>query len=590
MPASLRPVALGGRAVDMVRKPGGIAIVTNREPLGPFARALPDLFAAHAAAAPRRIFLAERAGRAWRTLGYGDAFAAARGIGQALLDRGLGEDRRVLILAENGIDHALLALGAQCAGVAVAPVSPAYALAEDLTILRRIARIVAPQLVFAADPQRYARALDAIAGPGVEFIGPGDAFEAMRSTLPGPALERAFAGLGPDTVAKVLFTSASTSRPKGVITTQRMLCSNAEMMRRAYPFLASSPPLVVDWLPWCHTFGGSHTFDTVVANGGTYVVSAGRPSPEGIGKLVRDFRTFGPTVHFDVPRTFAQLTERLRANPHDGREALRNVRLFVSAGAGMEPRVWDDLLRLPVDLMGERIATVSSLGSTETAPVATVTTWQADGADVVGIPAPGVEMKLAPVDGRLEARFRGPNVTPGYLGEPALTAEAFDDEGFFRSGDAVQPVDPADPAAGFRFDGRLTEDVKLATGTTVRTAVLRAQLLAHFAPLLRDVAISAAGRAEIAALAFPDPAHCDALDGSLHAELQARLDGLAATATGSSRRIARLVLLDEPPSLAAGELTGQGTLNVRRVLERRAAAVEAAHAPEPPPTTLVARR
>ena len=589
-PGPRREVRLGGRDVERTNRPDGTTLVVNREPLAPYARAIPEFLVRYAAEAPERTFLAERTadGSAWRTVTYREALATVRAIGQALLNRGLSQARGIAILSENSVDHALLGLGAQYAGVVHAPVSPAYSLlATDFTKLRAVVDIVAPGLIYASSATRYARALESLHAPSREIV---TSLDALRATVPAAGVDAAYAALGPETIGKILFSSGSTGSPKGVINTQRMMCSNVQMARQVLPFLTEEPPVVVDWLPWSHTFGGNHNVNQILANGGTLYVNGGRPTPDGIAETVRNVCEVRPTIHYDVPKGFEMLLDALRTEDAKRRAFFARIKMLMYAGAGLAQHVWDGLIELSLATAGERIFTTTSLGSTETAPLATAAPWWQDAVGNIGIPVPGVTMKLVPSGGKREVRFAGPSITPGYLGAPERTRAAFDEEGFYRIGDALRFADERDAAQGFFFDGRISEDFKLATGTWVNYGPLRARVIAHFAPLLTDVVLTGENRDELGAIAFPDPAQMQALgpDG-LRAALAGKLATFAATATGSSTLLARLAIAAEPPSLARGEATDKGSLNARAVVTERAALVEQIHAPQPPPSVIVAK-
>jgi len=379
-------------------------------------------------------------------------------------------------------------------------------------------------------------------------------------------VEEAHARTGPDTIAKLLFTSGSTGQPKAVINTQRMLCSNQQMLAQSLPWLAAAPPVLVDWLPWHHTAGGNHNVGIALYNGGTLYIDEGRPLPGLIETTVRNLREVGPTIYFNVPRGYEALLPFLRADEVLRRTFFSHLGLMQYAAAVLPQAVWKAYDELALETCGERILWVTGYGSTETAPFVMSTNRGAARAGTVGLPVDGVEMKLAPVNDRLEARFRGPNVTPGYWRQPELTRAAFDEEGYYRSGDALRFVDPNDPAQGFEFDGRLSEDFKLTTGTWVHVGQLRAQIVAAGNSWVQDAVIAGHGRGEVCALVIPRPGSAP--------DLQRLLETLAASSTGSSNRIARAMLLPGPLSIDAGEITDKGSVNQRAVLERRKDMVE----------------
>jgi len=424
-----------------------------------------------------------------------------------------------------------------------------------------------------------------------------------RLERPVPAVDVAHAKVNLDTVAKILFTSGSTGHPKGVINTQRMLCSNQAMSCAGYLFVADEPPVIVDWLPWNHTFGGNHNFGLVLYNGGSLYIDDGKPLPGAIAATARNLRDIAPTIYFNVPKGYEMLLPYFRDDRTLREQFFSRVKVLFYAGAGLSQHVADEFQRLAVETTGERIIFLSSLGSTETAPSALARFWESEHAGNIGLPLPGVDLKLVPREGKLEARLKGANITPGYWRSPALTADAFDEEGFYKLGDALSFEDPADPARGLLFDGRLAEDFKLATGTWVSVGPLRADLIAQFAPLIRDVVLAGADRDEVTALMFPDLEACRSLapdlapdaaaaallaDPRVRREFARRLDALAGNSTGASSHIARAVLLADLPSLDIGEITDKGSINQRAVLANRAGVVEALYAKVPPPHVIVA--
>jgi feruloyl-CoA synthase len=546
----------------------------------------------------------------WRHVTYADALARTRRIAQALLDRGLSVERPVVILSGNGIEHALLALAAMYAGVPYAPIAPAYSLiAREYHTLRYLMESLRPGLVYAADGNAFAPALLAVVREGVEIVvGDGESADPstalgmtggreIRATSFGELEARtakndvdiAHAAVGPDTIAKVLFTSGSTGRPKGVITTQRMLCANQEMLRAVLTFLTEEPPVLCDWLPWNHVFGGSHNFGIVLYNGGSLYIDEGKPMRGAFDITLRNLREVESTVCFNVPRGYEMLVPHLRADPELRGRFFRRVEILFYAAAGLGQRFWDELQDLAVEACGERIRMVTGLGATESAPFALCVASDDARAGMVGLPVPGVELKLVPVGDKLEARLRGPSITPGFWRDPARTRSAFDEEGYYRLGDALVWIDPDDPSKGFAFDGRLDEDFKLSTGTWVSVGPLRAQLLAALAPYAQDVVIAGHDRDEVTALIFPNRSTCDALRGDdLRAILAGRLGDVCAGATGSSTRVPRALLLAEPPSMDAAEVTDKGSINQRAVLRHRAALVEALYALPSPPTVILA--
>ncbi len=590
--------------------PAGTLILRSAEPLGAYPATVVHSMRAWAQAEPDHLLVAEREpGGAWRGCGYGAAVAAADAIGQALLDRGLGPGRPLLLLSGNGVDHLLLTLGAMSAGVPVAPVSVAYSLqSHDHARIAAIAQLIRPGAVFAEDAGRFAPALDALAAvpaivsrgrrPGADVVGD------LARTVPGSAVSAAFASLNPDAVAKILFTSGSTGTPKGVLNTHRMLAANQQMIRQAWPFLAAERPVIVDWLPWSHTFGGNHNVNMMLTHGGTLYVDAGRPAPGMFAQTVANLAEVPPTVYFNVPAGYAQLVPALEADAEFAGRFFSRLRLMFNAAAALPAGLRDRLSSLARETTGRVIPVTGSWGATETAPAVTSAHMDFTDARCIGVPLPGAEVKLIPAEDAYEIRARGPMVTPGYFGRPDLTAAAFDQDGFYRTGDAAALADPGDPSAGLVFRGRLAEDFKLATGTFVRVGAVRTALLSAV-PVLSDAVLAGQDRDFVTALAWLNAAEAARLlgenvgagdigaDGELvvHAglhELLARaLAGHNETA-GSAARVERLLIMARPASLDAGEITDKGYVNQRRVLACRAALAELLYADPVPDGVIVA--
>jgi feruloyl-CoA synthase len=595
----VRQARLGQLDAVVDHRADGTTYVRSPHALGPYATKLTERLEHWATHAPSRVFLAQRGpDGAWRELTYADALARVRRIAQALLDRELSEARPLVILSGNGIEHGLLALAAMYVGVPYAPIAPAYSLiAREFGTLRYLMDSLRPGLVYAADGRAYATALGAVVSDDVEVVTddghrgqtPASPFAELEARPATDAVDAAHAKVGPDTVAKILFTSGSTGLPKGVITTQRMLCSNQEMLRSVFAFLAEEPPVLCDWLPWNHVFGGSHNFGLVLYNGGSLYIDEGRPTADGIGATIRNLREIASTAYFNVPRGYEMLVPYLRADKELRERFFSRVEILFYAAAGLGQRFWDDLQSVAVETCGERIRMVTGLGSTETAPFAMCIASENARAGMVGLPVPGNELKVVPAGATLEARLRGPNIAPGFWRQDALTEAAFDDEGFYRLGDALAWVDPSDPSKGFAFDGRLNEDFKLSTGTWVRVGPLRARLLASLAPYAQDVVIAGHDRDEVTALIFPNRTTCDALQADLlRAILSGCLGEVCAGATGSSTRVPRALMLDAPPSIDAGEVTDKGSINQRAVLRNRAALVQELYATPAPERVIIA--
>lgn len=556
--------------------------------------------------APERIFMARREKLAggspgdWQTVSYAQAWSRARSMAQALIDRGLSAERPVVILSENDLEHALLALGCLVAGVPFVPTSPAYSLvSQDYDKLRHVLKTVTPGLVFAADAARYGKAITAAVGAEVEVVLSHGALDGRSSTafadlLATPATAQVDAALqatGPDTIVKFLFTSGSTKLPKAVINTQRMWCANQQQMLQSMPVLASEPLVLVDWLPWNHTFGGNHNFGMVVYNGGTLYIDDGKPTAALMAETLRNLREIAPSVYFNVPTGFEAIANAMETDDLLRKTLLSRVKMFFYAGASLAQPVWDSLYASQEKEVGERIVMSTGLGMTESGPFAIFVTNPNVKAGDLGVPTPGMDIKLVDLGGKTEVRYRGPNITPGYWRAPEETAAHFDEEGFFCSGDAVKWIDETDIHQGLKFDGRIAEDFKLATGTFVSVGPLRARIVAAGAPYIQDVVLTGINLKEVGAMVFPTPA-VRALSGlpasapmadvlasaPVLAHFQQVIDALALSATGSASRIARLCLLAEPPTLDRSEVTDKGSVNQRAVLTHRAETVAALHA------------
>ncbi len=589
MAAPARKVPLGAAEVNTERRVDGSILLRSPYPLDAYPDKITERLVHWAREAPERAFIAQRDAEGnWRTLNYAATFARVRAIGQALLDRGLSQERPVAILSDNDIEHALLALACMHVGVAYVPVSSAYSLVStDFAKLKYAIGLLTPGFVFAADGQRFAKAIAAAVPAGTEVMF-GGRFSELEATPPTAAVEQAHAAVGRDTIAKFLLTSGSTGQPKAVINTQRMLCSNQQMLAQSLPSLRATPPVLVDWLPWNHTAGSNHNLGIVLYHGGTLYIDEGKPVPGLIEKTVRNLREIGPTIYFNVPRGYEALLPFLREDATLRKMFFSRLGLLQYAAAVLPQPIWKAYEELAVETCGERILWITGYGATETAPAAMFTNRGAARAGTVGLPVDGVDMKLALVADKLEARFRGPSITPGYWRQPELTKAAFDEEGFYRTGDAMRLADPTDPAQGMEFDGRITEDFKLTTGTWVSVGPLRAKINSACSPLVQDVVITGHDRDRLGALVFPNLAACRDLSAdALRARLQETFDRLARDSTGSSTRIARALVMQVPPSIDASEITDKGSINQRAVLKNRASLVEQLYAEPPGPAIIV---
>jgi len=600
--APLRSVRLGALDAVVDRRPDGTLYIRSRQTLENYHDTIAEPLEHWARVAPDRVYLAQRdANGDWRKLTYAEVLGTVQRIGAALLRRGLSKDRPIVILSGNDIEHALLALASMYVGIPYAPISPAYSLmSSDFGKLRMIVELLTPGMVFAADGAAFGRAIDATVPDDVELVvtkntsatRPATLFADLIGTEDMTGVAAARAQISADTIAKFLFTSGSTGTPKGVINTHRMLSSNQAMLRGGLAFVKDEPPVIVDWLPWSHTFGSNHNFNLVLVNGGSFYIDDGNPTPPGVPKTARNLRDIAPTIYFNVPKGFEALIAHFRADEALRRNFFSRLNVLFYAGAGLNQATWDEMNRIAVETTGERVIFLSSLGSTETAPAALACTWDFDRPGNIGLPCRGVELKLVPNEGKLEARLRGPHITPGYWRQDEHTQGAFDEEGFYKLGDALKFADPNDPDKGLIFDGRIAEDYKLSTGTWVSVGPLRGRFIDHFAPYVRDVVLAGADRDYIAALVFPDIEACRKLAGlgpeATPAQIAAaptvrllfaeRLFGLAADSKGSSTRVERIILMAEPPSMDKGEATDKGSINQRAVLATRAALVNELYA------------
>ncbi len=595
-----RPVSIGSYSMKHEQDAAGNWILTSEEPLGDYPQRLFDCLISGASAYPDRIFMAERGSESeWIHLSYAEMYARVRCIGQALLDRGLSPDRPVLIMSGNDLAHIQLALASMLAGAAYCPLSPAYSLhTSNPEKLVHMVQLLTPGLVFASDGDAFEQAIRTVIPAKTEVVLLRGSLKDRKVTYfdellrtPPSTIDQQSETIAPDAIAKFLFTSGSTKLPKAVPCTHRMLCSNQQMLRQAMPVFAEEPPVIVDWLPWNHTFGGSHNVGIALYNGGSYYIDDGKPTSKDFVKTIRNLKSVAPTVLFNVPKGWELLTEALESEPDLRDSFFSKIKLFFFAGAGLSQAAWDRLESVTKTYCGQKIRIMAGLGMTETAPSCTFTTSAIMQAGYVGIPAPGVTVKLTPKNGKLEARFRGPNVMPAYWRNPEQTAEAFDEDGFYCSGDAVCFVDAANPSLGLMFDGRITEDFKLSTGTFVSVGPMRARIISSGAPYVQDVVVTGLNRDDIGIMIFPRLESCQKLAQLAHYDHPSQvlnhpavqryfshlLTELNQAATGSASRIARMCLLEEPPSIDHAEITDKGSINQRAVLDRRAQIVDALH-------------
>jgi feruloyl-CoA synthase len=604
--APYRPISLATGGAPIVRRGSdGSIYVKAGDTLGTFPMRLTDRVEHWAKERPEEPCVAERDPTGeWRFVSYRQMDLRMRQLGGALVRRNLSAERPLMVLSGNDIAQLELTLGAMWAGIPIAPVSPAYSLvSSDFGKLRYLVELMTPGAVFVNRTAPFRAALAAVFPADVELItgdaepvAPGStSLAVLYETGPNEA-DAAHANVTGDTIAKFLFTSGSTKLPKAVPNTQQMLCSNQEMLLHMFPFLAEEPPVLVDWLPWHHTFGGNHNVGMVLYNGGTLYIDTGKPTPALIEETLRNLRDVAPTAYFNVPKGWEDIANAMRTDPKLRETFFSRVKLLFYAGAGLAQPVWDTIDELAVATCGARIRMMGGLGMTETAPSAMFSRAELSVAGDVGLPCPGCEVKLAPVDKKLELRFRGPNVMGGYWRAPELMPETFDEEGFLKTGDALRPHDEQHLERGFAFDGRLAEDFKLSSGTFVSVGPLRAALIASGAPCVQDVVLAGVNRDRVAALIIPRADQCIKLatgspsgedargqDLSLQAALSSQpvkahfleaLKRVNRSSTGSASRIEVAVVLAEPPSLDRGEITDKGSINQRAVLQQRQALVD----------------
>jgi len=588
------------------RRADGAELVRAQQTLQPYPEKITQRLEYWAHAAPDRTFLAQRdSNGTWRTLSYAEALTKSRRIAQALLARNLSVDKPIAILSGNDLEHALLSFGAMITGVPFAPVSVPYSLAStDFGKLKYVLELLTPGLVFAACGKTFNRALLQAASSDIEIVVTQNASAVPNATSFGELLatddsadvDAAHAGVTPDTIVKILFSSGSTGLPKGVVNTHRMLCSNQQMLLQMMPFLGEEAPILCDWLPWNHTFGGNHNVGIALYNGGTLYIDDGKPVPGQFATSLRNIAEIEPTVFFNVPKGFELIAQAMRDDDDFREHFFKRVNILFYAGAGLPQPVWDELQGHAVKATGHTIPIITGLGCTEAAPTATLTAREVLHAGFIGLPCPGLELKLAPTGRKLEVRYRGPNVTPGYWRRPELNATAFDNEGYYRTGDAARWADENDIQTGLIFDGRIAEDFKLTSGTWVSVGPLRTKLVTRMSPWIRDVVIVGHDRNEVGALLYPDVQECKSLSPELRdcsdtlkilrhpavlAHIRSLLTELAEESTGGSNRIARAAMLEEAPSLDIGEITDKGSLNSAAILRHRAALVAELYHPSP---------
>lgn len=593
--APLRQAHYWTPEVEMHKRADGSILIHQVKPLGDYPDRLADRLVYWAEKTPDQLYLADRgADGEWRKITYAEMLASARRLGEGLLKFNLSAEHPLLILSGNDLEHARLALACYYSGVPFSPLSPAYSLvSKDFAKLKDVLSQLEPGLVFAADGEQFGAALKSAVPKGTPLLvtkNPPNAdtflFEDIANTEATALVDEAFDKIKPESIVKFMFTSGSTGSPKAVISTNKMLCSNQAMVVDCYAFMADNPPIVLDWSPWNHTAGGNKVFNMVLYNGGTLYVDDGNPTPKGMVKTIRNLHDVAPTWYFNVPRGYEELVLAFEADEVMRDNFFSEIKMLMYSGAGLAQHTFDALQRLAVASTGERVLVAAGLGASETGPFAIMCTWDAGVASNVGLPARGLEMKLVPVDDKLEVRLKGPSITPGYWKDPELTAKAFDEEGYYNLGDAIKFVDPDDVMSGFLFDGRTAENFKLNTGTWVGVGALRGKLIDHFGGLVMDAVLTGLNEDYLGALLLPNWGACRALvdekdltdvEVAAHEKVRAtfkeKLISFGKQSTGSSTRVRRVLILDMPLSIDLGEITGKASINQRAVLRHRAGKV-----------------
>jgi feruloyl-CoA synthase len=601
------------RDIAVDRRADGTVVLKSRIPLQTYEKHIPASLAKWAKQAPERIWLAQRGGpdRQWRKVSYGEAKRTVDALTQGLLDLGIAEGRPVAILSGNSIEHALMTQAAMQARLPAAPVSPAYSLmSQDYAKLKYLFGLIKPAVVMVQDCPAFEKALKALDLTGVTVIHVARQTEGIKSiayadlaaTPVTDDVEGSIAKITPDTTGKLLFTSGSTGMPKAVINTQAMMCAGAAMMMQARPRQPGAPvSTVLDWMPWNHTMGGNALFNPILVDGGMLYIDDGRPLPGQLEETIRNLREVSPTLYSNVPAGYAALAAAMEKDEALCRSFFKNLSMMSYGGARLPDDLYDRMQALAVKTTGERIVFYTGWGSTETAPTATGTYWNTERVGLIGLPFPGVELKMVPCGSKYELRLRGINVTPGYFGQPELTKKMFDEEGFYCIGDAGMFVDPDDPVAGIIFAGRVVEDFKLTTGTFVHVGSLRTDAIAAATPVVHDALVAGQDRPFIGLLAWPNLHACRQIVGNsdaTFADVVRHPDVIACLKRGleahnksvagvSSMRVARAMLMAEPPSIDGNELTDKGYINQRAGLERRADLVERLYADRPDEDVIV---
>lgn len=573
---------------------GSILFRLNSE-LKPFPETITDRLREWSIQQPEKTFIAQRNKEGiWQELSYADIYQQMCSIAQNLLDMGFEENDTIVILSENSLEHALLALASVHIGIAYSPISPAYSLvSEDFSKLRHCLEKMTPKLVFVQSEQAYTRAIQFIKNTFPEvtiLVSQGDNFTniaSWRQSVFCDDVAQAHKKVKGDTVAKILFTSGSTGLPKGVINTQQMWCANLQQITQSFPFMQEQAPVFIDWLPWNHTFGGNHNFGLALHNGGTLYIDDGKPSSKGIEETVKNLREISPTAYFNVPKGFEMLIPYLEKEEQLRNTFFKNLQIIFYAGASLAQPIWNKLEELAIQTIGVKVPIVTGLGCTESGPSALFANWGGAFSGLLGVPVAGLEVKLVSLGDKWEARYRAANVTKGYWRNPEATLQAFDEEGFYKTGDAVKFLDENNPDKGLVFDGRIAEDFKLSTGTWVNVGVMKTKIISSGSPIIQDVVIAGLDQDYIGLILFLNIEACCKLTGhttqvcvselyehsSVKTFINTWMNDFNAHATGSSTSIGKVIIAHEPPSIDKGEITDKGSLNQRAVLSNRKALV-----------------
>lgn len=564
---------------------GGGFVLSSPQPLGSIDRCVGEWLEYWAERTPNALFMAERGSDGeWVRMTFSEVRQRVGVIAQGLLDLGLTDKSTVVCLSDASMEQALLMLATLHIGRPFTTISPAYSrMTKEHAKLASTLKRLRTGLVYAADGMVYGDALRTAAGDAVVVLGKNEhevvgasAFSSLCQRVETVAVMNSFKAIKPDTPAKYMLTSGSTGKPKIVVTTHRMLCANQKQIQLAWPFLKEEKPVLVCWMPWSHVSGTSFSFNIALSNGGSFYFDEGRPIPGLIEKSIRNLREIQPNLLLNIPRAYESLIRVIETDPAVARDCFARLRAVFFAGAALPSDTWDRFNRAILSVTGERLMFASALGSTETAPVCTLVHWLSDNPRCVGLPVAETSIKFLPSGDKLELRMKGPQVFSEYLDEPELSAAAFDENGFYKIGDAGYLIDEAKPELGIAFNGRVAEDFKLTTGTWVSVGTLRVGAVSALAPFAQDVVVTGHDRGEIGLLIFPSPEARQLPVEQLSARLRESLRKLREqSGGGSSHSIARAILLDDPPCIESGEITDKGYINQRAVLTRRANEVEA---------------